>query len=215
MHLDEIRIRMKRRHRDAVRPLGARRRIGHVDLHPQEVTDGAVAPPLEQVAGGAIDVQDGVLHDDARQRHDLELLGGAPLGEFDDQRSDAVPEPLRVNVAVCLEAPLGVVLERRVAHDCAVLLDQPGVALRVGQLAPVVGHVFLGPVAGAREGRIERLAHDDDGREVVRPGWSNSGHQVTASGASAASTASMSAGTSIVATDGTTASMVFRPSPVM
>ena len=94
MHFDEIRIRMNARPRR--RPaLGARRRFGHVDLHPEEVTDGAVAPPFEEVAGGAIDVQDGVVHDDARQRHDLELLGGAPLGELDDQRSDAAPEPLR------------------------------------------------------------------------------------------------------------------------
>jgi hypothetical protein len=75
-----------------------------------------------------------------------------------------------VDVAVRLEAPLGVVLERRIADDGAVLLDQPGVALRVGQLAPVVGHVLLGPVAGAREGPVERLPHDDDGREVRRPG---------------------------------------------
>ena len=113
----QVRVRMKRRHR--ARPPAT---LAAEAARPCRSASAGSAgrggsPALEQVAGGPVDVQDGVLDDDARLRHGLQLLGRAPLGELDDQRSDAAPEPVRVNVAVGLEAPLTVVLERGVADD--------------------------------------------------------------------------------------------------
>ena len=179
------------------------------------MTDGAVATSLEQGACGPVDVQNRVLDNDPGLLHCLQLLGRTTLGEPDDQRPDALPEPVRVDVAVGLEAPVTVVLEGGVAdHGCAVL-DDPGVALRVGERAPVVRHVLLGPVARAGERKVERLTQSDDCREVLAPRRANRRRHVTAAGSSAAATASTSAGTSIVATAGTTASIVFSPSPVM
>ena len=63
--------------------------------------------------------------------------------------------------------------------------------------------------------RSKRLADGHDGSEVRALRRADGERHVSAAGASAASTASTSAGTSIVATAGTTASIVFKPSPVM
>ena len=159
-------------------------------------------------------MQDDVLEDNAGQRHGLELPGRARFRQPHDGRADPVPEPVGMHIAVGLERAHAVVLEGRVPDDRAAVLDEPGVALGVGQRPPVVGHVFLRPVTRADEPAVEGLAQGDDRREVLRPRRADCrGH--TAVGASAASTASMSAGTAMVATVGTTASMVFRPSPVM
>ena len=62
----QVLLRPKGRHGHAVRPGGRRRRLRHVDLHPQEVPHRAVAAALEQVAGGPVHVQHGVLDDDTR-----------------------------------------------------------------------------------------------------------------------------------------------------
>ena len=205
----------KRRDDHARRPRGRRRRLRHVDLHPQEVPHRAVAAALEQVAGGPVHVQHGVLDDDTRQGEGLQALLGPRLREPYERRADTPPEPVGVHVSIGEEGALAVVLDCRIADDPARILDDPGVALRVGERPPVVRHVLLRPVAGARERAVEGLADGHDGSEVRALRRADGERHVSAAGASAASTASTSAGTSIVATAGTTASIVFKPSPVM